>query len=343
MDATASLSLGLDLDDNEDLEIAMAVAKNVRQAARRRARRRMSTRGKTLRGSVPGRRANRPRDFSSGLNTILQDYWGINGDSPMYGEEDFERRFRVPRAVFPRVYDAVKDEQGFKQQINATGRPQAQPLQKVVGAWRVIAYGESYDRADEYVRLSRASIMQATKMLMRFIKEKYTATYLRQPTAADLTAILERNAARGMPGCMGSIDCSHWEWRSCPRALAGTYQGRNKRRIIVLETVCDEDLWIWHFFAGCPGFYNDLNVLQSSPLYADIVRGAWTPRTHEYEVNGRRRTMLYYLADGIYPRYAFFFMPLPLTAKPQAEDAEPAARGAPKGRRAALRRFDGAF
>lgn len=309
MDATDGLSVSLGLEDNEDLEVALSVAAHMRHAERQRRRRRRTARGKSLRGSVPGRAPNRPRDFAAGLHNILRDYWGVDGEPPVYQEVDFERRFRVPRAVFMKVYNAVKEEPFFKQRINATGRPQAHPLQKVVAAFRVIAYGESYDRADEYVRLSRSTVQVATKKLMAFIVERYSSVYLRDPTAADLERILARNAERGMPGCMGSIDCAHWQWRNCPTALAGTYQGKGKKRSIVMETVCDEDLWIWHFFVGCPGSYNDINVLHSSPLFTDISRGVWPPRNNEFIINGRKRTMLYYLADGIYPPYAFFLCP----------------------------------
>ena len=61
----------------------------------------------------------------------------------MYDEVDFERRFRVPLSVFLRIYHTVKGRPFFAQRINATGRPQAHPLRKVVAAFRVIAYGET--------------------------------------------------------------------------------------------------------------------------------------------------------------------------------------------------------
>jgi len=73
----------------------------------------------------------------------MPDYFGVGGAPPVYDERDFETRFRVPRAVFRRVYMAVKVEPFFKQRINATGKLQAHPLQKVVATFRVIAYGEA--------------------------------------------------------------------------------------------------------------------------------------------------------------------------------------------------------
>jgi len=78
-----------------------------------------------------------------------------------------------------------------------------------------------------------------------------------------------------------------------------------------METVCDEDLWIWHLFVGCRGSQNDLNVIHASPLYLSVTGGEWRPRTFSYKANGTNRTLLYYLADGIYPPFAFFVSPFP--------------------------------
>jgi len=78
----------------------------------------------------------------------VRDYFGVDGQDPVFNEHDFETRFRVPRAVFRRVYSEVKDAPFFRRRINATGRPQAHPLQKVVAAFRVLANGEAADRAD---------------------------------------------------------------------------------------------------------------------------------------------------------------------------------------------------
>lgn len=260
-------------------------------------------------GSVPGRRPNRPRGFDAGFHSILRDYFGVDGCPPVYGEADFETRFRVPRNVFMEIYDDVKDLPYWKRTVNATGQPQAHGLQKVVAAFRVLAYGEAADRPDEYLRLAKSTTAVATQMLVDHIVDNYECSYLRPPTLQELAHILDRNAARGMPGCMGSIDCSHWAWRMCPKALAGQYQDYKKRRSVVMETVCDEDLFIWHFFVGPPGSHNDLNVWGQSPLCMDITSGQWPPDMFEYTLNGRTRRLLYYLADGVYPHFPFFARP----------------------------------
>jgi len=187
----------------------------------------------------------------------------------------------------------------------------------VVAVFRVIAYGEAADRAEEYVRLSRTVIATSTKLLMEFIVTRSGRTYLRRPNQDELNKIMERNRERGMPGCIGSLDCCHWEWHQCPTGTAGAYQSRKGKRGIFVEAVYDEDLWVWHLFVGAPGSLNDINVMHQSPLYVDVTGGHWPPRNKTYTINGRTRTLPYYLVDGIYPRFAFLISPHP---KPSTEE-----------------------
>jgi hypothetical protein len=73
---------------------------------------------------------------------------------------------------------------------------------------------------------------------------------------------------------------------------------------LILEAVASHDLWIWHVYFGMPGSNNDINVLHRSDVFSDYVRGRATPVS--FEVNGRTYDMGYYLADGIYPKWAAF-------------------------------------
>jgi len=151
-----------------------------RNAAQRARRRRFA-------GSVAGRRANRPRDFHQGMRGIMRDYFGVDEQPRVYGEEKFERRFRVPRSVFMSVYEAICDRPCGRQSINATGRPRAHVLQQLVAAFCIAAYGGSYNRADEYVRLSNFTTDVATKKLIEFIAEKGEPVYRRPPIEGEIS------------------------------------------------------------------------------------------------------------------------------------------------------------
>ncbi|XP_015966727.1 uncharacterized protein LOC107490455 [Arachis duranensis] len=85
---------------------------------------------------------------------------------------------------------------------------------------------------------------------------------------------------RGFPGMLGSIDCMHWQWKNCPKARKGMYMsGYRGVATIVLEVVASSNLWIWHAFFGVSDSNNDINVLDRSPMFDDIIND------HALEVN----------------------------------------------------------
>uniref|UniRef100_A0A0D2ZXU1 DDE Tnp4 domain-containing protein n=1 Tax=Brassica oleracea var. oleracea TaxID=109376 RepID=A0A0D2ZXU1_BRAOL len=110
---------------------------------------------------------------------------------------------------------------------------------------------------------------------------------------------------------IGSIDCMHWEWKNCPTAWKGQYS-RGSGTL----NIASYDLWIWHAFFGPPGTLNDINVLDRSPVFDDIIKGH-TPEV-TYYVNGREYHMTYYLTDGIYPKWATFIQSIQLPQGPKA-------------------------
>lgn len=59
-----------------------------------------------------------------------------------------------------------------------------------------------------------------------------------------------------------------------------------------METVRNEDLYIWHFFVGCPGSMNDINMLQKSLLYQDVTAVLLPPRDRLIPVDGVTRSLL---------------------------------------------------
>ncbi|XP_056848835.1 uncharacterized protein LOC130498979 [Raphanus sativus] len=100
------------------------------------------------------------------------------------------------------------------------------------------------------------------------------------------------------------IDCMHWEWKNCPTSWKGQFSRGSEKPTIVLEAVADYDLWIWHAFFGLPGTLNDINILDRSPVFDDIIHGQ--ALQVNFWVNGNPYSMVYYLTDGIYPKWATF-------------------------------------
>ncbi|GJS73368.1 ribonuclease H-like domain-containing protein [Tanacetum coccineum] len=87
----------------------------------------------------------------------------------------------------------------------------------------------------------------------------------------------------------------------------------------MLEAVASQDLWIWHAFFGVAGANNDINVLNNSPLFNDLLDDK--ALVASYVVNGVEFEKGYYLADGSKNKLGF----LDDTCKRPA-DTEPSAK-----------------
>jgi len=81
---------------------------------------------------------------------------------------------------------------------------------------------------------------------------------------------------------------------------------RKSLRAIVLETMCDNNLYIHYLFTGAPRFQNDLKALGPSPLVKDIMNGIRPSKDLPYTVNGRTRMILYYITDKAYKKHPVF-------------------------------------
>ena len=79
-----------------------------------------------------------------------------------------------------------------------------------------------------------------------------------------------------------------------------------------VESWCDSDLFIWHWHAGHAGTSNDKTMVNFSPLFQSILNGQYDITVNEYKVTPASppRTLAYLLADGIFPHWAFFLLPI---------------------------------
>jgi hypothetical protein len=252
-------------------------------------------------GSRPGRSVNKNRSRHQAAIRLHRDYFS---PCPTYSDGDFRRRFRMRKPVFLRLLDGCLSSNPlyFEQRADACHVMGLSPFQKVTAALRMMAYGGSADSLDETMRMGEQTILDSLKHFCRAVINEFGDEYLRSPTELDTKRILQTNSKRGFPGMLGSLDCSHWRWKNCPKAWAGQYKGKEKTTTVVAEVVSTYDLWIWHLFFGMPGSNNDINILDRSPLFRNMLKG--TSPAVRFVVNDKEYDMCYYLCDGIYPNFA---------------------------------------
>jgi hypothetical protein len=244
-------------------------------------------RGGKRSGSQPGRAPNLARDFDDAHARLVADYFAVD---PVYPARYFERRFRVPRELFDRVFNEISKAPYFVRKTDAAGRRGLTPLQKVCTAILMLASGACADRADWELGISDSSALECMKIFSEEIVLRFRKEHLRQPTETDLKRIMSLYAARGFPGCIGCVDCQHYQWEACPIGLAVHFKGREAKSTLVLEGISDAELWIWHVFFGSPGSMNDINVLDNSTTMEKVIAGEFPPQS-EHSVNGNKYTM----------------------------------------------------
>ena len=201
-------------------------------------------------GSMKGKSPNMERNFSGAYKQLLSHYF--NGADSLYNETQFERRFRMKRVIFNRIWEELNGNHPFVQKWDAAKKPGIHPLCRFVACLRVLAYGNAADSCDEYLQISESVTNVSFKLFCNLIVEKFGAQYLnRSPNNNEIKGLMTKMAKRGMPGCFASWDCKHFDWSSCPVRLQGQHKsGKEKRKTIVLEAIADVDHYIWHIFLG---------------------------------------------------------------------------------------------
>ncbi|XP_071704948.1 uncharacterized protein [Rutidosis leptorrhynchoides] len=150
------------------------------------------------------------------------------------------------------------------------------------------AYDIAPDAFDESLHMGTSTSHDCLKNYCKYIIHMFSREYLEM---------------HGFSRILGSLDCMHWAWKNCPVAWQGHYhRGDHEGPKIMLEAVASYDMWIWHAFFGPAGLNNDIDVLNESDLFEDLLDGR-APEVR-YTINGHEFTKGYYLVDGIYPEWA---------------------------------------
>ncbi|KAD4585728.1 hypothetical protein E3N88_23329 [Mikania micrantha] len=157
--------------------------------------------------------------------------------------------------LFSRVRnDLEQNYDFFQQRCDGRGKIEFSGLQKCTYAIRQLAYDTSRDSFDEYLQMSERMGQECIYKFCKDVIRLYAKKYLRKPNSHDIQQIYTfHEEVHGFPGQF--------------------QRGDHPRPSFMLEAVASQDLWIWHAFFGASGSNNDINVLDQSPIYNDLIEG----------------------------------------------------------------------
>ena len=85
-------------------------------------------------------------------------------------------------------------------------------------ALRMLVYGVTVNFMDEYVRTVKSTAVMSLKKFVSTVIAIFLEEYLRSSNNENIARLLAHGQNRGFLGMLGSIDCMHWKWKSCPIA-----------------------------------------------------------------------------------------------------------------------------
>ena len=153
----------------------------------------------------------------------------------------------------------------------AFGRKGVEPRIALLASLRCLGYGQAGPHIGPWLDMGRTTTDKYLRRSCKELKEAYGS--LLEPWQKWRRAIRVNEAAHSLPGMLGSIDCTHFWWHSCPMALRALFSGRDGSPSFVLEAVCDHGLYIHHRNFGNPGSNNDVTVLNMGPIPGQIKSG----------------------------------------------------------------------
>ncbi|XP_071704411.1 uncharacterized protein [Rutidosis leptorrhynchoides] len=250
------------------------------------------------------------RDREGTAMRLWNDYFSEN---PTFPEDYFRRRYRMSRPLFIRICQGIMNYSQepipdyflyFHQKRDTTGLLGFNVFQKCTSTIRQLAYGTAPDAFDEHLHMGQQTSYDCLNNFCKSVIHLYGSEYMRKPTPQDVARLISAHAElHGFPGMLGSLDCMHWAWKNCPYKYKVHYtRGDHGYPTIMLEAVASYNLWIWHAYFGPAGSNNDINVLNQSDLFNELLQDTAPPCN--FSVSGCNFNKGYYLTDGIYPDWA---------------------------------------
>lgn len=104
-----------------------------------------------------------------GALRLFNDYFSAD---PTYPPHIFERRFRICRDTFERVWLALEAKYlYFQQQQNGTRKMEFSFYHKCIATVCMLAYGISSNMLDEYLRMAESTAMKCIKIFAKVVVE----------------------------------------------------------------------------------------------------------------------------------------------------------------------------
>jgi hypothetical protein len=132
---------------------------------------------------------------------------------------------------------------------------------KILCCFYMLAHGVLALPMSFSIGCDQVTIREFFKWFLRTAAQDMEATYLRFPSCAeDIAACVATYAGENLPGCMGSVDCTHIGWIRAPAAVRSWFIGKEGVPTVAFQVIVDHKCRVLSVSPIFPGSHQDETI-----------------------------------------------------------------------------------
>ena len=142
-------------------------------------------------------------------------------DPTSYEARMFRKRFRLPHPLFLKFVDECKKANIFEEAYSTKIAVEF----KVLIGLRILGRDNCADDISEFLNIGESTVYPIFKQFLAGCVKYLYPKYVYVPKEEELNEVRKVYEKLGLPGCIGSMDCTHILWHRCPKVIRNNCTG----------------------------------------------------------------------------------------------------------------------
>ena len=189
---------------------------------------------------------------------------------PLYYDQDFRRHFRLSRSTFDVLVHKASTWKELSLDRSRGGRVAIPVVNQLLITLWYLGSQETFRQLSDRFGVAESTVHGVVRKICRCISFYLRHTAIQRPRGSQVDRIRRGfENIKGFPDVLGAIDGSHIPIKP-PSQDRDSYINRKKFSSLILQAVCDHNMFFLDCYCGWPGSVHDARVLRNSDLFVRI-------------------------------------------------------------------------
>ena len=173
---------------------------------------------------------------------------------------DFRDTYRCPVSFFEEICDFVQPHYG-KDEADCVGRPAVPFKLKVLMCFFILSTGMTFLAAGKIVGCGKETMRTFFLLFTKICATHLADRCIKLPqNEAEVQRAVDTYAQADLPGCMGSIDCTHIGWTRARASVRSWYVGKEGVPTVAFQVIVDHSTRVMAVSNVFPGTHTDKTI-----------------------------------------------------------------------------------